>query len=340
MKPFASIIILNYNGLQHLDTVLRSVEKQAYPREKFEIILADNASTDSSCAFVRENYPKVRIINFSKNFGFAEGNNLAAKQAEGEVLAFLNNDTEADSNWLAELLAAYKKEPRAMYGSQAFNFKQRNVSANSIAFLMAWGIPTNINVYRPRNEIKTGIFPSLYADAAGMLIGKNFFEKLNGFDKSYFAYEEEKDLGWKGWMGGIPSYVVTSSVYYHKGGSTLGEHSAKAIFLLWRNGLRNLVKYERSIHFIPSLLLHTAFSFAVWIKIFIPMHRGLLLFSMLRAYFRIVIDLPKLFSIRRKYKKTRKGAYSEMRKKRIILNLFQSLKYSKTFIKRRQEPLT
>lgn len=334
-QPFVSVVLLNWNGLRHLKVVIESLQHQSYPADRFEILFADNGSSDDSVDFVRTHYPRVKVVCFEKNYGFAEGNNLAVKSAKGEVLAFLNNDTEADANWLDALVQAYLRKPYAMYGSQAYNFAQRQFSANSVTRLTAWGVPMNINVYKRRSDITPGVYPSLYADAAGMLVEKRLFEFLGGFDGDYFAYEEEKDLGWKGWLRGIPSYVVTDSIYYHKGGATLGEHSPKAAYLLWRNGIRNIVKYERTAKLFQTLLLHIVYTLAVYVKIFIPMKRGRLIFPIIRAYANLFVYFPKLKRTREKYRVGRSDAYKRMGEAAVILNLKESLDFARAFIKRR-----
>lgn len=333
--PFVSVIVLTYNGLRHLETVLASLERQSYPRQHYEIILADNGSTDSSLEFTRRRFPNVRIEDLGRNHGFAAGNNLAAHRAHGNVLAFLNNDTEADSRWLEALVLAYQADPNAMYGSQAYNFSHRDISANSITKLTTWGIPTNVNVYRRRSEIPDGVFLSMYADAAGMLVGKELFFKLGGFDPTYFAYEEEKDLGWKGWLLGYPSFVVTRSVYYHRGGATLGEHSFRAIYLLWRNGLRNVVKYPSARWLLSMVPLHVLFSLGVYGRIFLPLRRYRLIGAITGAYLTTLLRLPWLLRQRIRWQRQRTISDHELHGRGLHLTLRQSLGLSREFMRRR-----
>ena len=92
--PLTSIIIPNYNGLRFLTPCLDALRAQSYPREHTEIILVDDASTDSSVAFVAEHYPEVKIVQLARNSGLAVGCNAGARAAAGELLVMLNNDTE------------------------------------------------------------------------------------------------------------------------------------------------------------------------------------------------------------------------------------------------------
>ncbi|MBU4223242.1 MAG: glycosyltransferase family 2 protein, partial [Euryarchaeota archaeon] len=91
-SPLVSVIIVNYNGKQYLKNCLSSLSAQSYPA--IEVIFVDNASSDGSVEYVRKEFPSVRIIESKKNLGFAKGNNLGIREARGELIATLNNDTE------------------------------------------------------------------------------------------------------------------------------------------------------------------------------------------------------------------------------------------------------
>lgn len=84
--PLVSIIIVNYNGKYHLEKCLASLMKINY--KNYEIILVDNNSTDTSVEYVKNTYPKITIIKLNDNYGFAEPNNIGAKNAKGEFLLF------------------------------------------------------------------------------------------------------------------------------------------------------------------------------------------------------------------------------------------------------------
>lgn len=101
--PFTSIIIINYNGKHHLQDCLLSVFNINYPKKKYEVILVDNDSQDDSVAFIKKEYPQVKLIESKQNLGFAGGNNLGFSKARGEYIVLLNNDTIVDKNWLKEL---------------------------------------------------------------------------------------------------------------------------------------------------------------------------------------------------------------------------------------------
>src|SRR5436190_2040611 len=102
--PSVSVVVLNYNGLKHLDPCFRSLTNLDYPADRLELLLLDNGSTDDSLAFMREHFPSVRLEQSPTNLGFAAGNNLGAERAKGQYVAFLNNDTRVEPTWLKELV--------------------------------------------------------------------------------------------------------------------------------------------------------------------------------------------------------------------------------------------
>ncbi|MBU4076011.1 MAG: glycosyltransferase family 2 protein [Euryarchaeota archaeon] len=125
-SPLVSVIIVNYNGKQYLKNCLSSLSAQSYPA--IEVIFVDNASSDGSVEYVRKEFPSVRIIESKKNLGFAKGNNLGIREARGELIATLNNDTEVSSRWLEELVSAMNSDKKVgMCASKMLFMKDRGM---------------------------------------------------------------------------------------------------------------------------------------------------------------------------------------------------------------------
>src|SRR5262249_11906478 len=108
--PSVSLVILNYNGRQWIDGCLTGVASQRGAPE-YETLLIDNGSRDESVNFARTKYPDVRVIELTRNLGFAGGNNAGARQTSGDWIAFLNNDAAPDAGWLAALWTAAQANP-------------------------------------------------------------------------------------------------------------------------------------------------------------------------------------------------------------------------------------
>lgn len=109
--PFVSIITVNFNGKHFLDECFSSIFSIDYPKERYEVIMIDNASTDGSVDFIRRNYPEVIILESLQNLGFAGGNNLGIRKSKGEYIALINNDAQVDGDWLKELVLSADKFP-------------------------------------------------------------------------------------------------------------------------------------------------------------------------------------------------------------------------------------
>ena len=126
MDPKLSVIIPNWNGKRFLQECLDSLKDQTYSH--FETILVDNGSTDGSADFVQQRYGDfVRTIRNEINLGFAGGNNVGIRNAKGDYIVLLNNDTWADPHWLEELVKAIDGHERiGMWGSKIYSYYQRD----------------------------------------------------------------------------------------------------------------------------------------------------------------------------------------------------------------------
>jgi O-antigen biosynthesis protein len=108
--PFVSIVTVNFNGIFFLKTLFDSIASLNYPKEKLQVIMVDNGSTDDSVSYVKNNYPFVEILKINKNLGFAGGNNEGVKAAKGDYIAFINNDCAVDKDWLSSLVQVLREK--------------------------------------------------------------------------------------------------------------------------------------------------------------------------------------------------------------------------------------
>lgn len=246
--PFVSVIILNFNGKRWLKACLDSLGKSDYPKERYEVILGDNASTDDSMSFVRQHYPQVKVIAFEDNYGFCRSNNLCAKEALGEYLVFLNNDTSVTESWLSQLVQGVLSGTGIVSCASKILFPPSEkgpclnaaggrifITGSSIyeGWMQEDGPQYNVPKY-------TG-----FGCAAGVLVQKKFFLETRGFDEYYFHSVEEMDLGWRAWLYGYKVLYVPSAVMTHfMGGTAFGGKSMTptVLFLVLRNSLYFMVK--------------------------------------------------------------------------------------------------
>jgi GT2 family glycosyltransferase len=226
--PSVSIIIVNYNGKNHLEKCLKSLSEIIY--KNYQIVLVDNNSSDGSVEFTTTNYPKVKIIQLDKNYGFAEPNNIGAKNAVGEFLLFLNNDTIVTTNFLNSLVNVASSDPDIAI-CQSLLLRQNGDIDSSGDFVDTLGM-----AYSSHQQPSPDISPILSARGASMLVKKNIFFELGGFDKKYFASFEDVDVGWRAWIWGYKVLLVPDSIVYHFGGQTIGKMNDLMRF----HGLKNL----------------------------------------------------------------------------------------------------
>lgn len=242
--PTISVIVVNLNGRFLLEDCLGSLTSQDYPQDRVEIIVVDNGSTDDSVPFVRDTYPSVRIVEAGRNLGFASGSNLGTRCASGEYLAFINNDARADRRWLRVLADALDNESGAVclaskildQDGKTVDFVGTAMGLSGRAFQIDEGMPVTPGYYDEPCE--------LFAPCGGaMMIRRDLFHEIGGFDEDYFAYYEDVDLGWRLWISGHQVLFVPQAIVYHKQHQTGSGFPVEQRYTLGEvNALRTLIK--------------------------------------------------------------------------------------------------
>lgn len=241
-----SVVILNWNGCDYLKKFLPSVISNS---SDARIILADNASTDDSVAYVKANFPTIEIVINESNGGFAKGYNDALKKVDSKYYLLLNSDIEVTKDWLCPLYELMQDESIAGCQPKVLSYHDKKLFEHAGAsggFLDVDYFPfcrgrifdtIESDEHQYQNEME--IF---WATGAAMLIRSDVFHKLGGFDESFFAHMEEIDLCWRAKKMGYSFYVTPKSVVYHVGGGTLSYMSPFKTYLNFRNSLYMIVK--------------------------------------------------------------------------------------------------
>jgi GT2 family glycosyltransferase len=239
-----AIVILNWNGADFLNQFLPTVIEHSTGHD---IIVADNASTDDSVSFIKNNYPEIQVISNLSNGGFAKGYNDALSQLKGkyDYYLLLNSDIEVTDNWLAPLISRLDDQPEiAGVQPKILSFHSRNhfehagaaggmMDKNYYPFCRG-RIFDSVEEDHGQYDYPTPVF---WTSGACMLIRSTVFHQLDGFDESFFAHMEEIDLCWRAKNQGYSFYAVPTSVVYHVGGGTLNYESPRKTFLNFRNSL-------------------------------------------------------------------------------------------------------
>ena len=209
----ASIIVLNWNGTRVLKPCLAAIAQNTLIDE-YEVIVLDNGSKEPGVEEAVGPYPKVRLIKEPINHGFAQGNNIAAKQVRGEFLVFLNNDTLPRRDWLRPLVNLHRALPEAgIVGSKLVDATGNTLYTGSYfrASTNAYtdtgrGYPATFGSEPRECEVYVG---------CGILIKRELFDAVGGFDEHYFQGYEDFDLCLKVRERGLKVMYCPGSVVEH-----------------------------------------------------------------------------------------------------------------------------
>lgn len=277
IEHHVAVLILGYNHTNTLLDTIKYATKQSYPN--YRVIYIDNASTDNSVALVRERHPQLRIIKNKKNLGYAGAYKKALDiifQEKFDTAILLNPDTVVDSNWLSELVAsAYTNNRIAFAQPKIYLWENRktnifNTAGNKIHFLGVGycGSYKQIDVPPIEKDIEIP-----YASGASLLIKKEIYQRLPGFDERFFAYLEDQDLGWQARMLGYTSILSAKSKMWHKYDFDKKPLNNLKLYLLERNRFFFLLK---NFEMKTLILIFPAFFL---------LEGGILLHSLLNGYF-------------------------------------------------------
>lgn len=243
-----SVILVNWNGKKWLKKCLTSLCNQSY--KKLEIIVVDNGSTDDSVKYVKDNFPKVKIIALSKNYGFSTANNKGISLSKGKYLLLINNDTWVKKDFVQKLYDFYNhndyaiiapKEKRYL-GNHRFRF---NTTIDPTGGPASYG-------YDYRKE-------KLFFLSVCFFCSKEEYKKTKGLDSDYFAYYEDVDWFWRTSLLGKKFSYDENTVIYHAGAGSTGK-GIKYNMFLWRNqnALQTLLKNYSVFTLIIVLPLYIA----------------------------------------------------------------------------------
>jgi GT2 family glycosyltransferase len=215
-----SVVIPNWNGLKHLDVCLTALRRQTLAA--FEVILVDNASADTSLAFVRENFPEVQIVALSQNLRFAGACNAGIRASRGEAVALLNNDTEADRHWLERIAAAFARTPDAGFAASKLRlFDKRDHLHSAGDFYSAAGVPGNRGVWQHDD----GHFDTPFvfgACGAASVYRRSMLDAIGLLDEQFEFSCEDVDLSWRAQLAGYRCVFAHDAIVYHKVSATGG----------------------------------------------------------------------------------------------------------------------
>ncbi len=237
--PFMSVIIPNYNGERFLPELLAALDRQTFA--DFETIFVDDASTDGSVEWVEANYPAVRVIVNRRNRGFVASANLGAAAARGRVIVLLNNDTQPEDEWLAELAKAVCLNPQAgIFASKVLLYDRPDVLHTTGDLMGADGLPANRGVWE-RDEGQYDAAAEVFGGCGcGAAYRRELWEALGGLDEDFWMYLDDVDFAFRAHLLGESAVFVPAARVLHHLTATAG--GALSSYYVGRNTIWTIAK--------------------------------------------------------------------------------------------------
>jgi GT2 family glycosyltransferase len=246
--PRVAVVILAWNGKNFLEKFLPSVVASTYAN--LEICVADNHSTDGSADYIRQHWPKLKLICPERNEGFAAGYNHALAQVKADYFVLLNQDVEVVPGWIEPIIALMEKDSLiAAAQPKLLDFRQKEkfeYAGGAGGFIDRWGYPFCRGRLFDTTEKDTGQYNDtreiFWATGAALFIRAGLFKSFGGFDGDFFAHMEEIDLCWRLKNAGYKIFCVCESAVFHVGGGSLPMGNPRKTFLNFRNNLILILK--------------------------------------------------------------------------------------------------
>jgi len=293
-----SVVIPNFNGMAYLDGVLSSLERQTI--RNFEVILVDNGSTDGSCAFVSAEYPWVHMIQLPENYGFSRAVNEGIHAARSPYVLLLNNDTEAEPDFLEEMVAALRRHKKAFSCQakmiQLHDHDKMDDAGNyycALGWSFARGRGKDIHAYETEDKIFS-------ACAGAAIYRKKIIEKIGYFDEEHFAYLEDTDIGYRARIYGYENWYAPKAIVYHVGSGTSGSrYNQFKTRYSSRNNISLPVTVKYSMNFIPVKIriFHSNYRLHISKLLQKPLYLILFLFKLCGIRHTLILAPTALFCV-------------------------------------------
>ena len=235
-----SVVVVTWNRRDLLRSCLQSLTLQKW-KERFEVVIVDNGSDDGSPEMLLREFSeqpafRLELIRNRENRGFCAANNQGFAVSDSEFVALLNNDAEAEPNWLSELAGAFNDRPDVgMAASKILVYEdpRRIDKAGHLIY------PDGQNRGRGSGELDAGQYDRteevLWPDGCAAMYRRAMLDQIGGFDEDFFAYADDAELGLRARIAGWKCLYIPGAVARHHRGATLGLRSSRRLELIERN---------------------------------------------------------------------------------------------------------
>lgn len=255
-----SVIIPTQRGIRWLPTCLASLQRQTF--NNFEIVIIDNASEDGTREWLAtQNTPNLRIIRNATNKGFAVAINQGIRATNGAFVAVLNDDTEVEHTWLADLLDAITPTEVGSVASLMLYANQPNIIQSAGIAIDTAAIAWDWLAGEPMSAAGESITPIFGASGGAALFKRAMLDQIGLYDEQFFAYLEDVDLAWRAQRAGWQCVLAPNARVLHHTSATSGEASPFKRYLLGRNKIWMIAKNARLAD-IPIIVFYDALAVA------------------------------------------------------------------------------
>ena len=248
-----SVIIPNYNGIKYIEDCLNSLKEQTF--SDFDIWVIDNASTDGSGIFAKDNYPEINYVQLNDNYGFSRAVNeglLRTRQSEYVIL--LNADTKAESQFVEELYKAIDKDDNVFsVSSKMIQMFKPDLydGAGDLYCSLGWAYALGKDHKIGKYEKECNVFS---ACGGAAIYRRALFEEIGYFDEFHFAYLEDVDIGYRARIMGYKNRYTPNAVVYHAGsGITGSRYNSFKVRIAARNSWYVIYKNMPTLQIIINL---------------------------------------------------------------------------------------
>jgi GT2 family glycosyltransferase len=252
-RPLVTIALPNYNGRGLLETMLPSVLGQYY--SPYEVLVVDDASTDGGVAFLREQWPQVRVVALERQGGVTAALNHCWRNARGAYVALLNTDVELEPTWLSALVEELERHPEAASATgKTLNYRSRHL-LDGAGDIVRWSGGASRRGFGQRDAGQYETPQPVFGGCAGMsLYRRGAFDVVGPFDEDFWAFIEDADWAFRAQLAGLACRYVPRAVAYHLGSETIGsgDRGGHRWYVQRRNSLTMVLKNYPA----ASLVLH------------------------------------------------------------------------------------
>lgn len=253
MNIKVSIITINYNGLEDTCALIESIPFN----DNMEVIVVDNASNNQEAEAITKRYPQIKVIQTNQNLGFAGGNNLGIRAAQGKYLFLVNNDTVFKDFNIQALIDRIESSPETGIVCPKIRFAWGNNPIQFAGYTPLSKITVRNHAFgfneEDRGQYDTA-HPTPYAHGAAMLIRRDAIYKVGLMPECYFLYYEELDWSMMFARAGYQIWYEPQCTIYHKESRATGQNSPLRTYYLTRNRLllvrRNTQEFNKPLAYL------------------------------------------------------------------------------------------